>query len=344
MTLPVSQKTHMTPLISVIIPNFNGAASIGACLESVFSSDYPDFEVIVVDDHSDDGSADIIRQFPCLLITLEKHCGAAAARNAGAAKSNGQILFFTDADCVLTRPCLRETYHTLLSEGPETIVGGTYLRRSYDNRFFSRFQSVFINYSETKHLSHPDYIATHAMGIFTNTFINSCGFRENWFPILEDVEYSHRLRSQGYRLVMNPRILVQHIFNYSLKNSMTNAIKKSSYWTAYSIANKDLLSDSGTASRELKTNVSLFYLTLLTVAALVLTGHIVLFALSSLLISINVLINRHLFKAFYDTYGMRFSVLCVAYYMWIYPLPVGLGGLIGITRHIQAPHTLMVKK
>ncbi|TAL24620.1 MAG: glycosyltransferase, partial [Nitrospirae bacterium] len=61
----------MHKLISVIIPNYNGEATIGKCLEAVFSSEYDKFEVVVVDDCSNDNSVEIIKRFPCRLISLD---------------------------------------------------------------------------------------------------------------------------------------------------------------------------------------------------------------------------------------------------------------------------------
>src|SRR5512134_3701998 len=91
----------MEEKISVIIPCYNSAATIRTCLEAVFTSDYRDFEVVVVDDGSTDGAAEIIRAFTCRLISLEQRSGASKARNAGARNSTGNILFFIDADCVV---------------------------------------------------------------------------------------------------------------------------------------------------------------------------------------------------------------------------------------------------
>lgn len=69
----------MGKYISIVIPNYNMAATIGLCLEAAFCSDYKNFEVIVVDDHSDDDSVEIIKKFPCKLICLEARSGASKA-------------------------------------------------------------------------------------------------------------------------------------------------------------------------------------------------------------------------------------------------------------------------
>ena len=81
--------------ISVIVPNYNGGRTIGRCLEALFASSYDNFEVIVVDDCSSDGSAEIIRRFPCRPVLLDERSGASRARNIGAQNSAGEVLFLS---------------------------------------------------------------------------------------------------------------------------------------------------------------------------------------------------------------------------------------------------------
>lgn len=326
----------MNPKISVIIPNYNGEKTLENCLAAVYASNYDQFEVIVVDDCSEDSSVDIIKRFPCRLIQLHKHSGASAARNAGARISQGELLFFTDSDCVLQKNTLAIASQTLLANGSNAVIGGTYQQQSFDKCFFSQFQSVFIHYSETKNSTNPDYIATHAMAIYKDTFLASGGFKEHWLPILEDVEFSHRLRSTGHRLLINANILVQHIFHFSLRKSFRNAIRKSRYWTQYSIDNKDLLCDSGTASHELKINVVLFYMLLLCLALLpfnaLLFGSLLFLGVFS-----NLWVNHRLLIAFYQAYGLPFSLGAMFYYFCVYPLPVTIGSLMGIFSYFALP-------
>src|SRR5208283_1297598 len=149
--------------ISVIIPNHNGSATIGKCLEAAFASDYVNFEVIVVDDGSRDNSVALIKQFPCRLIELKTNGGAAKARNAGALHSRGEVFFFIDADCLLSIDTLFLANRAITEAGPDTVIGGTYTPIPYDKDFFSAFQSIFIYYSEINNTGRPDYIATHAM-------------------------------------------------------------------------------------------------------------------------------------------------------------------------------------
>lgn len=327
----------MKPEITVVIPNYNGQATLAHCLSSVVNSKNIRFEIVVVDDGSYDDSLSVIKQYPCRLIK-QSHQGASAARNAGARAARSDVLFFTDADCVLAEDTLAIALSSLDKYGAQTVVGGSYEARPFDRGFFSSFQSAFIHYSETKHLSAPDYIATHAMVIDRKLFLKSGGFKENWLPILEDVEFSHRLKRMGYKAVINPQLLVKHIFNFSLGQSVRNAIRKASYWTFYSMKNKDLLNDSGTASRELKLNVICFYLTslFLLLAALVKSPAFV--ALALLAISVNVFYNRGLLLQFQHNIDLNFKLGAPLYYLFVYPVPVSVGGLIGITRYLRGSY------
>ncbi len=321
----------MNNLISVIIPNYNGSSTIAACLQALHSSRHENFEVIVVDDCSTDNSVEIIQRFPCKLIRLNERSGASRARNTGAQQSTGEVLFFIDADCIVQENTLAVV--GIIAEGLDhSVYGGTYTPVAYDDNFFSTFQSLFINYSETKR-EVPDYVASHAMVMGRETFERSGGFPEDFLPILEDVEFSHRLRKSGISLIMNPAILVSHIFNFTFRNSLLNAFRKSKYWTVYSLKNRDLLNDSGTASIELKTNVvscfSLIVLTLLLFSS----GRIALFLPILFISLINLFVNRNFLAAVYTTKGWSFTVLATAYYIMVYPLAVGGGFFTGMMKY-----------
>ena len=324
----------MTSSISVIIPNRNGAATIGKCVMAALASRHHDFEVIVVDDGSEDNSAEVIKGLPCRLIRLAEHGGAAKARNTGARHSRGDVLFFTDADCLLQRDSLAVAGETLARAGPNAVAGGTYTPLPHDLRFFSIFQSVFIHYCETRNPQRPDYLATHALAIPARVFSRSGGFCEEFLPILEDVEFSHRLRRMGYPLVMNPALQVRHIFDYSLARSWSNAVIKTKYWTLYSIGNGDLLVDSGTASLGLKLNGAVYFLGLLFLLLFFATGSVLFLSALAAAVAFNLYANRGLLRAFHDAGGAGFAVGAAAYYLLLYPLAVGMGAGAGVMKYL----------
>jgi glycosyltransferase involved in cell wall biosynthesis len=313
------------PFISVIVPNHNGEKTIGLCLDAAFASQYDNFEVVVVDDCSTDNSTAIIEKYPGRFFRLAQHGGASKARNTGAQNSTGELLFFIDSDCILQPDTLAKAAGAYQEEGPGVIIGGTYTLLPYDRNFFSIFQSVYIHYSETKNPGSPDYVATHAMLIEKELFRKGGGFNEAFMPILEDVEFCHRLKKMGARLRMAPEMQVQHIFNFSLARSMRNGIRKSKYWSIYSIKNRDLLADSGTASREFKFNVLSCFLNILLVFLAVLLRNWVLLLPLLLLSGTNLYLNAHLVRSFYRAAGPFFAIPAVLYYTLVYPFAVGIG-------------------
>jgi hypothetical protein len=222
---------------------------------------------------------------------------------------------------------------TLALEGPDAIIGGTYTTAPYDRRFFSRFQSIFIHYFETRHAPATDYVATHALAMDASVFRRNRGFAEDARPILEDVEFSHRLRRAGCRLVMNPAILVQHVFNYSLSRSLRNAFVKALHWTAYAIGNRDLLADSGTASVGLKLNVLIFAGNAGLLAGFVLTRNPAFLAFMALALAFDLYANRGLLLAYRRAEGPGFALMAALYYLLLYPLAVGAGAAAGMLRY-----------
>jgi glycosyltransferase involved in cell wall biosynthesis len=323
----------MERFVSVIIPNRNGGRTIGACLAAAFAVRHTHYEVIVVDDASTDASVEVIGRYPCRLVRLEHHGGAARARNIGAAHAQGEVLFFTDADCLLQPDTLSRACGAIEAAGARTVVGGTYTWLPHDRCFFSVFQSVFIRDAETKRAHEPDYLATHALAIAAEIFRQNRGFPENLLPIVEDVAYSHRLRRAGYRLMLDPAIEVRHIFNFSLARSLANAYTKARYWTMYSLANRDWLADSGTASHELKANVAACFVCALLVLTGLVSGEPRWFTLLLPVQAGNLWVSRRLVAAFRAAKGWGFALAATLYYLSFYPLAVGAGALAGTVQY-----------
>jgi glycosyltransferase involved in cell wall biosynthesis len=321
----------MRKYLSVIIPNYNGSATIGKCLDAVFASRNEAFEVIVVDDCSTDNSVEIIKQYPCTLIRLDRRAGAGAARNKGAESSKGDILFFTDADCLMRDNAL-SLANEAVAKHPDAVIGGTYTPLPCDADFYSAFQSLFIHYSETKK-KEPDYVAGHAMIMDARLFRESGGFPQDLVPIPEDVAFSHRLRLNGIPLIMQPEIQVRHVFDFSFLKILRNAFSKSEYWTLYSLKNRDLLADSGTASVELKVNAFCWFASMLLALLSIVRKETVFLVPIPLIFCFVLYCSRNMLSLFSREKGLRYAVLGALFYVLIFPLPVGLGALAGLVRH-----------
>lgn len=120
----------MNDLISVIVPIYNSASYIRECAASVLGQTYPHFEMLLVDDGSEDNSRDICRELCAqesrLRLISRRHKGVSAARNAGMEEAKGKYLFFLDSDDVI-HPQLLEALLKVMKETKAAI--GTQRRR-----------------------------------------------------------------------------------------------------------------------------------------------------------------------------------------------------------------------
>jgi glycosyltransferase involved in cell wall biosynthesis len=86
------------PLVTAFMPVYNGEKYLASALESVLAQDYDPYEIVVCDDGSTDGTADILRSYPTVRTVRQDNRGAAAARNAAAAAAKGELLAAFDGD------------------------------------------------------------------------------------------------------------------------------------------------------------------------------------------------------------------------------------------------------
>jgi glycosyltransferase involved in cell wall biosynthesis len=329
-----------SPTVSVIIPVYMGALTMPPVMAALYRSTYKDFEVVVVNDCSPDNTLEVMEsmaeKYPYQLVDFAENRGVSKARNAGARAARGEIILFIDADCIV-QPDTIELCVSRLEKGDCISVGGAYTKDPWDKDFYSIFQSLYIHHAETK-VENPDYIATHCMAIRKATFDEFGGFIEDYFigkeASVEDVELSHRLIEAGHQLCRPRDILVQHMFRFSFSRSVKNAIKKSKYWTMYSLYKGDLLNDSGAASYELKVNVFTQCLNLALVATTVMTGWWWLLVPVALLYALNVAVSLKLLRLFHDERGWWFLLRAMAYYQFFYCFIVAYGSLMGMLKYI----------
>src|SRR4029079_12716421 len=110
------------PRISVVVCSYNGEATLWRCLDALAQLDYPDYEVIVVDDGSTDRTAEIAAEFDVRLIRTDNE-GLSAARNTGIEAATGEIVAFTDDDAWPDRDWLRYLAHGFAC-GDHVGIGG----------------------------------------------------------------------------------------------------------------------------------------------------------------------------------------------------------------------------
>jgi len=203
--------------ISVIVPAYKSGKQLTRCLEALSRQTVPhdDYEVIVVDDGSQDGTETVARGFGVLVVS-QAHAGPAAARNYGVNCSTGKILLFTDADCAPQDDWIAEMMGPF--RDPQVAgVKGVY--RTAQRGLVARLvQAEFEEkYARMARATYIDFVDTYSAGYRRSVFLDNGGFDPS-FPgtSAEDVEFSFRLSQKGYKMVFAPQAIVYHSHPSSL--------------------------------------------------------------------------------------------------------------------------------
>ena len=198
-------------LVSVVVPVRNGERTIGECLASLVAVDFPaaDREILVVDNGSSDGTGGIIARFPVQRLHVPRR-GVSRARNAAIRASHGEILAFTDSDCVVTRAWLC----ALLEPFADPDVGGVageivgYPASTPAERYATQIRLL----SPQRYLRRPTMpFAVFANLAFRREVFDRIGLLDETFVAGESADFCTRFRrASGLRLVYAPRAVVFH--------------------------------------------------------------------------------------------------------------------------------------
>lgn len=221
-------KEEQNMFISVVIVNWNEKQFLCECLDSLLKSNYSDYEIIVVDNASTDGSAEMVKESYSMikLIVNKTNLGFNKGVNLGIKKARGDIIFLLNNDATVDKDCLKEI--AKLGKEPNIGIIGckTYYPRS-DIIQSAGFKITSLAHARARgglqkdhgqldKLEDVDYVSGNAMAI-KREIIRKVGFFDSIG--ISDLEMCLRAKLLGYRVVYSPEAVAYHWLSTSFLRS-----------------------------------------------------------------------------------------------------------------------------
>ena len=205
------------PKVSVIIVNYNGKALLEKCLESLAKVNYENFEIILVDNNSTDGTVEFVtKTYPSIIIIkLDSNRGFAEPNNIGAKIASGKYLLFLNNDTVVTPNFISEMVKVIEKDKKIAICQSLLLRLdgSIDSSgdFIDQLGVVYNSTTKINEIREISSARGASMLIRKNVFEELDGFDEKFFVSFEDVDISWRAWMIDYKSILVPKSIVHHL-------------------------------------------------------------------------------------------------------------------------------------
>jgi len=252
--------------LDVIIPTYNRKKELLETLKAFSNQTYKNFEIIIVDDGSTDGTIDVLKNinFPFKIKCIfQNHGGPAIARNQGIKESSSEIIFFTGDDIIPSENLLEEhiNFHQKRKKKNLVVLGYT----KWDNRIK---RTPFIKYVGNYHFAYStifdkenvDWGCFYTSNISINRefLIKNGIFDESFlFAAYEDTELSYRLHKKGMQIIFNKDAIAYHNHFINFKDYQKVMFNKGK--SAINLVNKVPILKRKANYKETKNPIKLFF-------------------------------------------------------------------------------------
>ncbi len=212
-----------SPKVSIIIVNYNGKELLQKCLDSLLKVNYDNFEIILVDNNSTDGTVEFItKNYPSLIIIkLDSNKGFAEPNNVAAKISKGKYLLFLNNDTVVTPNFISEMVKVMETDKKIAICQSLLLKPdgSVDSSgdFIDHLGVVYNSKTEIDEIREVSSARGASMLVRSDIFEKLDGFDQKFFVTFEDVDLCWRSWILGYRVLIIPTSIVYHEGGITIK-------------------------------------------------------------------------------------------------------------------------------
>lgn len=224
--------------VSIVIPTHNRAGDISEAVESLLKIDYPDYEIIVVDDASRDNTIEVLKKFGTRIRFIQRKIngGPAAARNDGIKAAKGELIAFTDSDCTVSKEWIKILVKFLKTLPKEVAgVSGT-IYPPKDANFLMKLvyfmPQMDGNTMLAEDINKPFLVSNISCNnaVWKKSVLRKMkGFDESFFKnfhtVPEDAELCYRTLKNGYKFYMYPGASTYHNFRPTLKEFLKQSYR-----------------------------------------------------------------------------------------------------------------------
>lgn len=252
------------PFTSVIIPVYNNLEALKICLSALSHQTYgqENYEVIVVDNGSDQPIAAILeKQFPSVKFISETEPGSYVARNTGIDHANGEMLAFTDSDCIPHSDWLERGIETFVSTPNCGLVAGNIIVKSRvedQPNTYEKFEQVF-SFSQFRSVKQENFGSTSNV-ITSKAVINKVGKFRPELKSRGDKDWGNRISSAGLSIVYDEKAAVDHPARATFRDVYIRAMRiEGGQYTLEKLEGKNALSNIKSIASNAKPPVRLVY-------------------------------------------------------------------------------------
>lgn len=292
----------------MIVPVYNGEEVLPKCLEGIFSSEFKDLEVIVVNDGSTDESARIATEKGATVIPSERpRSGPAAARNEAANRANGDILVFVDADVVVAPDAFGRIARAFDEERGISALFGSYDDEPGETNFLSQYRNLLHHYVHQTSGRDASTFWAGLGAVRRDVFLENGGFDAVQFevPSIEDIEFGARIRRAGHRILLLKDVRGKHLKRWSPWSVLrTDILCRAFPWSKLILTREGLMNDMNLKTSD-RLSAGLVGFAALLVPFLFWEPLLVV-PLLAVLVGV-VILNRRLFGFYYRKKGLIFT-------------------------------------
>ena len=210
----------MKKLASIVIPTLNGEDKFKLVLDKIYSQTYKNFELIVIDSGSTDGTVELVKKYPAKLIHIKsREFGHGKTRNFGATKTKGEFVVFLTQDAI---PCSNIWLSSIIEPFSDKQIAGVYGRQipkpdenTLDKLFFLSLYGKKDIMWTINNCSQGDNIFSDANSAVRKEILLKYPHKVD-IIVSEDYEWAYRILSKGYKIFYSTNASVIHSHSYNL--------------------------------------------------------------------------------------------------------------------------------